>query len=51
LVADGHKVAAIWLTSHEGTEEKGDERAVAAVCRDLDAEYKLWEDEKYLIDE
>ncbi|KAK4136910.1 cryptochrome [Trichocladium antarcticum] len=51
LTASGHKVAAVWMTSHEGTEEKNDERAVASVCRDLDAEYKLWEDEKYLIDD
>lgn len=51
LTGKGFKVAAVWMTSHEGTEEKHDERAVASACRNLDAEYKLWEDEKYLIDE
>ncbi|GAB1311592.1 Cryptochrome DASH [Madurella fahalii] len=51
LTTIGRKVAAIWMTSHEGTEENHDERAVAMVCNDFGAEFKLWEDEKYLIDD
>jgi deoxyribodipyrimidine photo-lyase len=51
LTTNGCKVAAIWMTSHEGTEEKHDEKTVADLCGDLGAGFRLWEDEKYLIDE
>ncbi|KXX79641.1 putative cryptochrome DASH, mitochondrial [Madurella mycetomatis] len=51
LTTKDRKVAAIWMTSHEGAEENHDERAVAMVCKDFGVEFKLWEDEKYLIDE
>lgn len=53
LVDNGQKVdiGAIWMTGHEGSEEKADEKAVEALCGELDAEWKLWVDEKYLIDD
>lgn len=51
LTTNGSKVAAIWMTSHEGTEEKSDESTLASVSHDLGAEFKLWHDEKYFIDE
>lgn len=53
LVDNGQKVdiGAIWMTSHEGTEEKADEKAVEALCGELGAEWKLWVDEKYFIDD
>ncbi|KAK4117758.1 cryptochrome, partial [Canariomyces notabilis] len=51
LTTNGYKVAAIWMTSHEGTEEKHDEKTVADLCGDLGAGFRLWEDEKYLIDD
>lgn len=45
------KVGAVWMTSHDGTEERNDERAVAALCKEHGAEFKLWDDEKYFIDD
>ncbi|KAJ4298780.1 hypothetical protein N0V88_003813 [Collariella sp. IMI 366227] len=51
LSENGHPVAAIWMTSHEGTEEKSEELAVASVCHEAGAEFKLWADEKYFIEE
>ncbi|KAK4189786.1 DNA photolyase, FAD-binding/Cryptochrome [Podospora australis] len=53
LTDDGQKVdvGAIWMTSHEGSEEKKDERAVESLCGDLGAEFKLWVDEKYFLDD
>jgi deoxyribodipyrimidine photo-lyase len=51
LEQNGHHVGAVWMTSHEGTEEKADERAVASLCEEIGAESKIWVDEKYFIDE
>lgn len=49
--AKGQKVGAVWMTGLEGTEERKDERDVAALCEKYGAQFKLWGDEKYLIDE
>lgn len=46
-----HKVGAVWMTSEEAVEEKRDERDVAEVCSKHGVEFKLWQDEKYFVDE
>ncbi|KAK0656296.1 DNA photolyase, FAD-binding/Cryptochrome [Cercophora newfieldiana] len=51
LEKNGHPVGAVWMTSHEGTEEKADEKAVASLCEGIGAQCKIWEDEKYFIDD
>jgi deoxyribodipyrimidine photo-lyase len=44
-------VGAVWLVGEETVEEKRDERDVFAACAEADVPYKIWGDEKYLIDE
>jgi deoxyribodipyrimidine photo-lyase len=45
------KVGAVWMVGEEGVEENREEGAVKDACREMDVEFKLWNDEKYLIDE
>lgn len=45
------KVGALWMVGEEGIEENREERFVQNACRDSDVDFKLWEDEKYFIDE
>lgn len=45
------KIGAVWMTSEEGVEEKREERAVKLACSRAGVEFKLWQDEKYFIDE
>jgi deoxyribodipyrimidine photo-lyase len=45
------KVGAVWMTSEEGMEEKKEERDVKKICEVAGAEFKLFTDEKYFIDE
>ncbi|KAK4659998.1 Mitochondrial cryptochrome [Podospora pseudocomata] len=45
------RIGAVWMTSHEGSEEKADEKAVASLCKKVGAKWKLWVDEKYFIDD
>ena len=47
----GLKVKAIWMTGEEGVEESHEERGVRDACTEADVDFKLWNDEKYLIDE
>ena len=47
----GLKVGAIWVVGEEGIEESREERAVRDACTEADVDFKLWNDEKYLIDE
>ena len=47
----GLKVGAIWMVGEEGVEETTEERAVRDYCTEADVDFKLWNDEKYLIDE
>lgn len=49
--AVGGKVGAVWMTSEEGVEEKQEEREVRKACLKAGVEFKLWQDEKYFIDE
>jgi deoxyribodipyrimidine photo-lyase len=51
LKTKGQNVGAIWMTSHEGSEEQHDEKAVARACEELGAQFQLWVDEKYFVDE
>jgi deoxyribodipyrimidine photo-lyase len=44
-------VTGLWMVSEEGVEEAREERAVKDACREAGIEFKLWTDEKYLIDE
>jgi deoxyribodipyrimidine photo-lyase len=45
------KVTGLWMVSEEGVEEAMEEREVKDACREAGIEFKLWTDEKYLIDE
>ena len=45
------KVGAIWMTGEEGSEEKREERDVKRICGKAGVDFKLWPDEKYLVDE
>lgn len=47
----GQHVGAVWLTAEEGVEERKEQKAVSVVCHKLGADFKLWEDEKFYIDE
>jgi hypothetical protein len=45
------EVFGLWMTSEEGAEEKREERQVRRVVEAEGKEFRLWTDEKYLIDE
>lgn len=45
------KIVGVWMTSEEGSEEKMDERLVRAVAEEHGSEFRLFNDEKYYIDE
>ncbi|KAI9844734.1 MAG: hypothetical protein M1838_002054 [Thelocarpon superellum] len=55
LVAnDGQRkgeIVGIWMTGEEGVEEKREERDVRRVATEHGVEFKLWSDEKYLVDD
>lgn len=44
-------ISASWMTQEEGVEEKREERQVERACAQNKVDYKLWTDEKYLVDE
>lgn len=44
-------IEAIWMTSEEGVEEKREERDARKAAKHAGAEFKLWTDEKYFVDE
>ena len=45
------EVFGLWMTSEEGVEEKREEREVREAVKAEGKEFRLWVDEKYLIDE
>jgi deoxyribodipyrimidine photo-lyase len=45
------EIVGVWMTSEEGTEEKSDEKSVQTVVEERGKEFRLFDDEKYLIDE
>jgi deoxyribodipyrimidine photo-lyase len=44
-------VGAVWMTAEDAVQEKQDEAEVRAACSEADVQFKLWKDEKYLVDE
>jgi deoxyribodipyrimidine photo-lyase len=48
---ENNKVSAVWMTADEGVEEIREERATRRVCEKSGVQFKLWQDEKYLVDE
>lgn len=47
----GTQVGEVWMTSEEGVEEKREERSVKTTVEKAGLKFKLWKDEKYLIDD
>ncbi|KAL8696981.1 MAG: hypothetical protein Q9224_002520, partial [Gallowayella concinna] len=45
------QVTGIWMTEEEGVEEKREERDVREAAERAQAEFKLWTDEKYYVDD
>ncbi|KAF3769397.1 blue light photoreceptor protein [Cryphonectria parasitica EP155] len=45
------KVGAVWMTKDEGVEECREQKAISAICKEHDAAFKLWTDEKYYVDD
>ena len=45
------EISGIWVTAEEGTEEKKEEKELRSIAEESGIEFKLWQDEKYLIDE
>ena len=51
LEESGLKVGGVWMTGEEGVEERREERDVKRICEQCGVNFKLWVDEKYLLDE
>jgi deoxyribodipyrimidine photo-lyase len=45
------RVGAVWTTALVGSEEADQEIAIAKACERTGTHFKIWEDEKYFIDE
>lgn len=45
------EITGLWMTGEEGVEEKREESDVRRLCQEFKTEFKIWVDEKYLIDE
>ncbi|KAI9701116.1 MAG: hypothetical protein M1836_001785 [Candelina mexicana] len=45
------EIVGVWMTEEEGLEEKQEERAVRTSVQDAGKEFRLWADEKYLVDD
>ena len=45
------EVYGIWMTSEEGVEEQREERDVRKTAEESGIDFRLWNDEKYFIDE
>ena len=45
------EVGAVWMTGEDAVEERQEENAVDTVCQQHHVDFKLWQDEKYFIDE
>lgn len=48
---DRGEIVEVWMTSEDGVEERREERDTEQVCSDNETKFKLWQDEKYFIDE
>ncbi|PHH66391.1 hypothetical protein CDD81_7446 [Ophiocordyceps australis] len=49
--SDAFRLGAVWMTEELSAEEVDEQRAIAAVCSLHSIDFKLWQDEKYLIDD
>jgi deoxyribodipyrimidine photo-lyase len=45
------EISGVWITEDEGTEEKRDEQTLKNITQQHQIELKIWNDEKYYIDE
>lgn len=45
------EISGVWMTDEEGVEEKREERDVRRVSEEAGAQFQLWTDEKYFVDE
>jgi deoxyribodipyrimidine photo-lyase len=45
------KIGAVWMTREEGVEEDRDENDIKLACHEIGAYFRIWVDEKYLVDE
>lgn len=50
-LAGNAEVYGVWMTGEEGVEEKREENDVRRAVEGVGADFKLWKDEKYFIDE
>jgi deoxyribodipyrimidine photo-lyase len=48
---DEISVSGIWMTGEDGVEEKREERDARRAAEAAGVDFRLWTDEKYLIDE
>lgn len=50
---DGNKpkITGIWMTHDDGTEERDEEKAVGKTAAEHDIPFRVWEDEKFYVDE
>ena len=44
-------ISGVWMTADESADEKGEEELVKGIAKQNGADFKLWNDEKYYIDE
>ncbi len=45
------EIVGVWMTEEEGVEEKREERDVRTLMEGRGMDFRLWTDEKYLVDE
>jgi deoxyribodipyrimidine photo-lyase len=45
------EITGVWMTDDDGTEEKNDEKIVRRIAEEHKVDFKVWNDEKYYIDE
>ncbi|KAG0651604.1 cryptochrome [Hyphodiscus hymeniophilus] len=50
-ILEAGNINAVWLTGEEGVEEAREEREIRRACKNNGVDFKLWVDEKYLIDD
>ncbi|KAI6248797.1 putative cryptochrome DASH, mitochondrial [Erysiphe necator] len=51
FATENFKVAAVWMVGEDASEELSEETAVKNVCRAANVGFKIWADEKYLVDD
>ncbi|KAH8171651.1 FAD binding domain of DNA photolyase domain-containing protein [Sarocladium implicatum] len=51
LKGQAQQVAGVYMTEEKSSEEVDEQRAVEQVCKEETIDFKLWQDEKYFIDD